>query len=166
MKKTLTILILTMFLLSLGTVFAAPENTGPRDGTGVNHDAVIAAGGQNGTGTQDGTGMNNDSGYVNREQTENKGTGNQNLISSGPKTNGNKTQGQCVAAQAKIKNTGFKEAQNRYKSCRVKAKNQTDSKAFLSNCRQTYKNETNQYKATYKLGKTECGNLVQKNSSI
>lgn len=176
MKKTLTFLVLTMFLFSLGTAFAAPEDTGPQTGIGANQNAMIPADDQNGTGApspaapQEGIGMNNAPGNVNREQTENQGPGNPNLISPGPnpgpKANGNMTKGQCVAGQAGIRNMGVKEAQNKYKSCRVDSRNQTDSKTFLKNCRLTYKNESNQYKATFKLGKTECGNLIQKNSTV
>jgi hypothetical protein len=47
MNKTITTIVLaSMLLLSAGFVVAEPVG----DGTGVNHDAVVAAGGQNGTG--------------------------------------------------------------------------------------------------------------------
>jgi hypothetical protein len=173
MKKTLTFLVLTMFLFSLGTVFAIPENTGPQDGTGINHDAVIAAGGQNGTGaqgaigSQDGTGMGNGSGNVDREQVGNKSTGsnlmtrNQNFF-----PNANMSLGQCKAGFAKEQNACMKEFKAKQKECKSNARNSTNKKAELKLCSSNYKNETKQCKATYKLGKTECGNLTQKNSII
>ena len=78
MNKILITLMLTSILVFSVAIVSA-ENIAPRDGTGVDHDAVIAAGGQNGTGVGDGTGvraMVQDGTYMNQNgqqiQVQNK----------------------------------------------------------------------------------------------
>ena len=177
MKKTLTFLVLTMFLFSFGIVFAAPENTGAQDETGPNHDKVISAGGQNGTGAEDGTGYGtqtdrfqneNGSGNTNREKVVNQGTGQPRGLISQHKNfapNSSMNLGQCKAGFAKDKTACMKESQTKQKECKIQARSSTDRKTALKSCISDYKNETSQCKATLKLGKTECGNLIPKKTA-
>lgn len=74
----------------------------------------------------------------------------------------NMTFGQCTAEHSKIQKVCTKEVKITNKECRINANNQTDSKTAFQTCKSGYKKNINQCKATFKLGKTECGNLTKK----
>ena len=68
----------------------------------------------------------------------------------------NMTFGQCVSDAAIIKNSCYSTTKDTLAACKVDAKNQTDSRPILKQCKADYKKDKKQCKIEFKSAKNEC----------
>jgi len=70
------------------------------------------------------------------------------------------TYGQCVVANADIKNTCYSTVKSTYKTCTDQAaQDATTKKDAAKACKATYKKDMTQCKATFKASKKECAKI-------